>query len=120
MWRSSAIFCFILMAALPALAGDVIRADESVVTGDILSFDGKAVQVRRQYGTDPIITVPIGDVGRVIFHEMRGDGRVHEADRPRGDVVLPDVWELKLSNGDFVNGKLEAWTENELQLGLRL
>ncbi len=118
MWRPTAILFCILLTAPTARPGQVVKNDDVTEVGQIVAFDGARLQLRKVYGSNDLVSIPLRDVARVQFRE----GREVEGDwsPAREKDLLPPIWKLKCANGDSVSGVLKAWTDSQMDLRLQV
>src|SRR5579859_2397531 len=118
MWRSSAILCGILLTAPMARCGEIVKNDDSIQSGQIVAFDGKDVQLRKAYGDNALVSIPISEITRVQFRKSREVEGDWSPARDKGQ--LPPIWKLKCTNGDSVSGVLNRWSDSQMDVRLQV
>lgn len=124
--RSIAFALLLLILPVIARAGDVLKVDDSLVAGDLVSFDGSNLQVQGYGDTAATfrVTIPIQEIVRVRFQTVAPppvavNPSARSTNPVPAPVVLPSVWQLNLAGNDVVSGALRSWTEDQFTIDIQ-
>jgi hypothetical protein len=134
--RMSSMLCLVLVLATWAGSAEITKTDDSVVTGNLVSFDGKllVVKVSAEATPDEDISIPLSQIARVKIQDQRTPAQPARQTPPEAfrfsnvrpvpvqappPDVLSDEWQMDLVGGDHVRGWLRSGGQDHFNLQLK-